>query len=60
MMRLIPPSIACLLLNAAPLFAQAPEPAPENKPWLTAVVAVLLCAFVVAVSIKNAKRETRQ
>ncbi len=61
MQRLLPMIAAIVFLLTSVSFGQAPVPkdkqAPADNSWKTPAAAVLFAGFVLAVSIKNSKRE---
>ncbi len=63
MRRIFPITIVTLLTLATAAMAQAPVPAdkmaPDDNSWKNLAAVVLFAGFVIAVSIKNAKRDHR-
>jgi hypothetical protein len=58
MRRILPLVPVLVLAFASNLWAQA-QGAPADGAWLTPAAAVILGAFVIAVSVKKAKRDHR-
>lgn len=63
MRRIFSITIVTLLTLATTVLAQAPVPkeklAPDDNSWKNLAAVVLFAGFVIAVSIKNAKRDHR-